>query len=248
MSNTTLSQWVGIRKGASQEATSRLTVLHRDSQKASSYQGLTKKYRPKDEEGEKYPDESKKVVLLAENVLKEARDIESGWWDVIASCEYGNQQASADLVVDGQVLVRQATVPLLLFLDKRFKDLRTFIEKLPTLDPNEDWEKDANSDLYKTPRQTTHRTRKVSRPLVLYPATPEHPAQTQMVSEDEVAGWWDSVKTSGALPVPRQRELLARVDKLIRGVKFAIEEANRTATPEIKISDATPRRRFSSCR
>lgn len=234
---TTLAQWVGIRKGASQQATSRLTVLHRESQKAASYSGLSKKYRSKDEGGEVFPDENKRVALVATQVLQEAKEIESDWWDVIATCESGNQQASADLVVDGQVLLTGASVPLLLFLDKRLKDLRVFVEKLPTLDPNEDWTKDPNGDVYKTEKQTTHRTRKTQKPIVLYHATEHHPAQTQMVTEDEIAGWWDTVKTSGALPIPQQRQLLQRLDALIRAIKFAVEKANASEVEKQSVAD-----------
>lgn len=235
---TTLAQVVGIRKGVSQQATSRLTVLHRESQKPTAYAGLHKKYRPKEEGGEVFPDESKRVVLVSTEVLAEAREIESDWWDIIATCEAGNQQAQADVVVNGQTLISGVPVPTLLFLDKRLKDLRVFIEKMPTLDVNEDWTKDPNGDLYKTDKQTTHRTRKVSKPVVLYPATEQHPAQTQMVTEDEIAGWWDTVKSSGALPVPRQRLLLQRLDTLLRAVKFAVEQANAMPVPEkIKVAD-----------
>ena len=233
-----LKQWVGVRKGVSQKATSALTVLHRDSQKASNYAGLSKKYRPKTDDAETYPPESKNVVLVGEQVLQSAQEVETDWWDVIATCERGNQEAKADLVVDGEVLVKDASVPLLLFLDKRIKDLTVFVEKLPTLDPNEVWEKDANGDLYRTDKQTTHRTAKEQVAIVLYDATDHHPAQTQLITKDVLVGWWDTIKTSGALPAPRKREVLKRLDKLGRGIKFAVEQANDTEVKQQHIGDA----------
>jgi hypothetical protein len=39
---------------------------------------------------------------------------------------------------------------------------------------------------------------------VLYDATEHHPAQTQLISEDVIVGWWETVKHSGAIPRPRQ--------------------------------------------
>ena len=234
---TKLKQWVGVRKGVSQRATSALTLLHRDSQKASNYSGLTKTYRPKEEGAETYPPESKHVVLVGEQVLERAQTVETDWWDVIATCEKGNQTAKADLTVDGHVLVKDAPVPLLLFLDKRVKDLRIFVEKMPTLDPNERWEKDPNGDLFRTDTITTHRTAKTQVPIVLYDATTEHPAQTQLITKDVLVGWWDTIKTSGALPAPRKRELLKRLDQLGRAIKFAVEKANDVEVEQQNIGD-----------
>lgn len=233
----TLSQWVGVRKGVSQRATSKLTVLHRESAKAAPYAGLSKKYRPVDEDSEHYPDEKKKVVMMAEQVLSEAKEIESDWWDVLAACEYGNQTASANLCVEGTVLIQEAPVGLLLFLDKRFKDLRTFVEKMPVLDQNEDWTQDPTSGLFKTEKQTTHKTALRIRPIVKYDATKEHPAQTELLKEQAIIGWWDTVKSSGAMTVPRQRQLLARLDALIRAVKFAVEAANTEEVSAKNVGD-----------
>ena len=64
------------------------------------------------------------------------------------------------------------------------------------------------------------------RPLVLYDATKEHPAQTQLVTEDIVAGYWNTVKYSGAMPAPQKVAMAERVEKLLRAVKEAREAAN----------------------
>jgi hypothetical protein len=85
---------------------------------------------------------------------------------------------------------------------------------------------DANSGLHKTAPVQTHRTRKTIRPIVLYPATERHPAQTQLVTEDVLAGYWNTIKQSGALPKPRKQELAERVETLLQAVKQAREAAN----------------------
>ncbi len=158
--------------------------------------------------------------------------------DVTASKDYANCHARADVVVEGQTLVKDAPVPFLLFLEKHLTDLHTFVDKLPNLDSADDWVSDPNSGLYKTAPIATHRTKKVQKPIVLYDATDKHPAQTQLITEDVLVGYWDTVKQSGALPLPRKRELLERLESLSQAVKFAREQANDAEATEQKIGGA----------
>jgi hypothetical protein len=143
--------------------------------------------------------------------------------------------ARADVVVDGRVLVKDAPATFLLFLEKQLSDLSTFVGKMAELDPAEDWSPDPSTGLYKTAPTQIHRTKKVQRALVLYPATEEHPAQTQLITEDVVSGYWTTVKMSGALPQPKKRELLQRIEKLSNAVKTAREQANAVDAPEKKL-------------
>jgi hypothetical protein len=194
-----------------------------------------KTYRKKDEEGEDYPQERKKVQMEAEAVLTQAAKLLTEIMDVTAAKDFANCHAAADVVVDGQVLVQNAPATYLLFLEKQLSDLHTFVEKMPTLDETDDWNRDENSGLFKTSAIPTQRTKKVQKPLVLYPATTEHPAQTQMITEDIVVGYWDTVKQSGALPVPRKQTLLERIEKLSQAVKFAREQANSVEAEAKKV-------------
>lgn len=61
---------------------------------------------------------------------------------------------------------------------------------------------------------------------MLYPATPEHPAQTQMITEDVIAGHWSLTKHSGAIARPQKEAIALRVEEVLRAVKEAREEAN----------------------
>jgi hypothetical protein len=69
-------------------------------------------------------------------------------------------------------------------------------------------------------------TAKVQEPLVLYPATEQHPAQTQLITKDVVTGQWDERKFSGAATRADQEALLGRIRKLQEAVKLARETAN----------------------
>ncbi len=230
-----LNQIVAVEKGVKSRVYGEITEMHKASQKPDLFNGFVKTYRKKDEEGEDYPQERKKVQLEAESVLSQASRLLSEIMDITATKDYANCHASADVVLDGQVLIQNAPATYLLFLEKQLSDLHTFVDKMPTLDETDDWTRDENSTLFKTAAIPTQRTKKVQKPLVLYPATAEHPAQTQMITEDVVVGYWDTVKQSGALPVPRKQVLLDRIEKLSQAVKFAREQANSVEAEPQKV-------------
>lgn len=233
-----LNQIVAIEKSVKSRVYGDITDLHKSSQKAELFSGFSKNYRKRDEDSEDYPPEQKKVQLEATDLLQHIAKLLSELLDVTASKDYANTHAVADVVVEGQTLVKDAPVPYLLFLEKQLTDLHTFVDKLPTLDSADDWVSDPNSGLYKTAPIATQRTKKVQKPIVLYDATEKHPAQTQLITEDILVGYWDTVKQSGALPVPRKRELLERLEKLSQAVKFAREQANDAEAVEQIIGGA----------
>jgi hypothetical protein len=227
-----LHQITAILKGVKSRTYSEVTGLHKDAMKPEPYSGVTKTYRKKDEDGEDFSDPPKKVTLQAPEVLRKLARLETEMFDVAAQQEWANTLAKADVVVNGQTLLAQVPVTYLLFLEKQLTDVRTFVEKMPTLDENRDWSQDPNSGLYRTERVTSHKTKKVQRAIVKYDATKEHPAQTEMITEDVIIGWWDTVLLSGALPVPRKEVLLERIDGLLKAVKMSRETANDQETTE----------------
>jgi hypothetical protein len=230
-----LNQIVAIEKGVKSRVYGEITEMHKTSQKPELFNGFAKTYRKKDEDGEDYPPERKKVQMVADAMLAKAASLLTELIDVTATKDWGNCHAFADVEVDGQVLLKNAPVPFLLFLEKQITDLHTFVDKLPMLDEADDWSRDENSSLYKTVPTATHRTKKLQKPVTLYEATKEHPAQTQMITEDVTVGYWDTVKHSGALPGPRKQVLLERIEKLAKAVKYAREQANATEAEQQKI-------------
>ena len=235
-----LNQIIAIEKGIKSATYGHLTTIDKANQKADLFSGLVRTYRPLDDaDAEKLPGESKRVRLRATEVLNQISHLSTEWWDVTARKDWSNCKATADVVVDGEILINAVPVTFLLFLEKQVTDLRTMIDRMPVLDSADDWEYDANAGVHKTATASTHRTKKVQKPIVLYPATAEHPAQTQVITEDVISGYWDTTKHSGALPFDRKEELLRRVDTLLNAVKQAREEANaidEAAAP--KVGDA----------
>lgn len=230
-----LNQVLAIEKGIKTRVYSEFTELHQATQKAPLMNGFHKSYQPRDEDGETYPAESVKVQHTAAEVLDRVAGSLAELFDVTATKDWSNCTARADVVVDGRPLIKDVPATYLLFLEKQLADLHTFITKMTELDPGSDWSTDPGTGLYKTDTTLTQRTKKVQRAITLYEATKEHPAQTQLITEDVVAGTWVTVKYSGAMPAPRKKQLLNRIEKLSNAVKMAREQANASEAQDKKL-------------
>jgi hypothetical protein len=221
-----LNQIIAVEKGVKSRSFAELTEAHHALQKSALLSGIARTYQPKDEEGEQLPPESTRVQVKADEVIRQTVAILTRLFDVTATKDWTNCDARADVVVDGEPLLREVPVAHLLFLEKQLVDLHTFVKKLPVLDAAESWNYDASADCYATDPVQTVRTKKIPRNHVKAEATEKHPAQVEVYYEDVTVGYWRTVKFSGALPAKRVNELLERVEKLQQAVKFAREEAN----------------------
>jgi hypothetical protein len=223
-----LNQIIAIEKGIKAKSYAEISALHKVIQKPALFNGFQKTYKPKDDDdSEKLPAEKQRVQFSTDEVLRSVERAMTELINVTARKDYTNCIAVSDVILpDGQHIIKDAPVSFLLFLEKQMNDLRTFAAELPILDEGENWIKDVNSGLFKADETNTHRTKKMSKPIVLYPATPEHPAQTQIMTEDVIAGFWSQVKQSGAMPKPMKAALLARIDALQNAIKQAREAAN----------------------
>lgn len=231
-----LNQLLAIEKGVRADTTRVVTDVHRAVQQVDRISGISRTYQPRDDQGEELPAESTRVQFNVED----ANDLLAGklgrLFDVVATKDFANTEARGTVTVDGEDWFK-APATFLLFLEKQLADLRTYVSKLPTLDPAFDWEPDSVSGVHKTPAVKTTKTRKVPHNHVMYDATPEHPAQVTVFNVDEVVGDWTTVKFSGAITEDRRRELLDRVDKLTEAVKFAREEANGHTVTDVKVGE-----------
>jgi hypothetical protein len=232
-----LNQVIAIEKGTKSRSLQELTDSHHNLQKPALLAGISRTYRPKDEEGEQFPPESTRVQLKADDIIQQTSDSLTKLFDVVATKDWANCQAKADIVVDGNVLLAQVPATYLLFLEKQLVDLHTFIKKLPVLDASESWIFDPSADCWATEPVQTLKTKKVPRNHVKAEATEKHPAQVEVYYEDIVVGNWRTIKFSGALPAKRVNELLARVERLQEAVKFAREEANGLVVEEHKVGE-----------
>jgi len=230
-----LNQVIAIEKGTKGRSLQELTEAHQTLQKPALLAGISRTYRPKDEEGEQFPPESTRVQIKAEDIIRKISEGLTKLFDVVATKDWANCTAKADVVVDGKVLLSQVPATYLLFIEKQLVDLHTFIKKLPVLDSSETWAFDPSADCWATEPVQTVKTKKIPRNHVKAEATEKHPAQVEVYYEDVVVGNWRTIKFSSALPAKRVNELLSRVEKLQEAVKFAREEANNLEVVEQKV-------------
>jgi hypothetical protein len=230
-----LNQVIAIEKGTKSRALQELTEAHQTLQKPALLAGIARTYRPKDEEGEQFPPESTRVQIKAEDIIRKTTDELTKLFDVVATKDWANCTAKADIVVNGVTLLSQVPATYLLFLEKQLVDLHTFIKKLPILDASELWTFDPSADSWATEPIQTTKTKKIPRNHVKAEATEKHPAQVEVYYEDVLVGNWRTIKFSGSLPAQRVNELLSRVELLQEAVKFAREEANSLEVSEQKV-------------
>ena len=223
-----LSQIVAIEKQVKSRAYGVVTAHDKLCQKPALFNGLTKQYQPLDEDDRDLLEgETVRVQQNVNELLSESIQAWTELFDTTATKEWGNTHASANVVVDGKVLVEKAPVPFLLFLEKQLTDIHTAISRLPVLSPEIDWQEDKGTGMWVSERKT-HRQKKVPKVIELSPATDKHPAQTQLVQEDVVVGHWHGRLFSSAIPAVRRKQLLERVDRIRKAVKQAREAANST--------------------
>lgn len=221
-----LNQIVAVVSGKKTRNEKEFGDLNKLLQKHELFSGFNRTYEPLEQGGESLPPESKVAVKSVQEISSDAQAILVDTMDAVATQEKGNCGAKSDVLVDGDVVLSDVPIAVLLYLEKQLNDLHTFVGNFPTLDPAEQWKVDTNTGSYITDAVKAHRTKKIARPIVLYDATPEHPAQTQMIQEDVLAGYWTTIKNSTAIPASEKRAMLSRIGKLQEAVKVAREEAN----------------------
>jgi hypothetical protein len=233
-----LNQIIAITAGKKSQAHKTITEAYQNLQKASLLEGISRTYKPRDDEGEQLPQEKKLVQSRVKDAVRSVVTALTELFDIVATQDQANCQARANVQVDGVVVLKAVPVTTLLFLEKQLVDLHTFVEKLPTLDPGEAWGYNPDVDLYASEAYQTTKTKKVMKNHVKAEATKEHPAQVETYTEDVVVGYWTTIKFSGAIPAKEKNELLDRVRKLQEAVKLAREEANGMEVETRKIGAA----------
>jgi hypothetical protein len=223
---TKLNQIIAVEKGIKSRVYGEITALNKIVQKPNLFNGFNKTYAKKDEDGEDLPAERMRVQHSVGDVLRTVERISTELMDVTARKDWTNTGAKATVTVAGKPILTDVPVTYLLFLEKQLTDFHTLVGNLPVLDEGETWMKDVNSGLYKSEQTSTHRTKKVAKVVVLLQPTEHHPGQAQVMQEDVIAGFWNQVKHSGAMPKLEKQALVERVEALLKAIKEAREEAN----------------------
>lgn len=210
-----------------------LTDIYQKFQKPTLFSGFDRQYKPvNDDDKEILPAEKSMPVENAEILLDRMSSTLEELINSVTTQDLGNMSACGDIIVNGHTICEKVPVTSLLYLEKQLVDLHTSLNAIPTLPVDHDWA-DIGNNLYKSEATQTHRTRKVQAPMVLYPATDKHPAQTQLITKDELAGYWNKIDFSTAISPHMKAELVHNCQLVLDAVREARELAN---TIEVKMS------------
>jgi hypothetical protein len=185
-------------------------------------------------------EEHKPLVTTVDKKLSYLSKSQAKYYDVILQQESTNQNARADLVVEGKVIAEQLPATFLLGMESRLKALRAVFDAIPTLDPSLEWEKDtiAGNGSYKsTHPETTQKQEKTMVHKVLVDPTKEHPAQIREWAENKTVGTYILQKSSGMITPAKKSEYLGRVDLLLRATKKARQRANSQEIVKARIGE-----------
>lgn len=160
------------------------------------------------------------------------------YYDAISRKERTNQEARADLVVDGDVLIADMPGTLLLGLESRLRQFRTMCEAIPTLQPGIVWtlDEDRPGRVYKIaePRKR-FKTEKIKESKVIVQPTKEFPAQVDTWTVDKPCGTISDQIWSGMISPAEKSDLIGRVDTILRAVKKARQRANEAEVVDLRI-------------
>lgn len=199
--------------------------------------GQVRTYEPLEEGDLSFDSEIIELSTTVADELARLRHVFGRWTDAAAQKEITNTSTSADIVIDEKVFLTGLPAPALLNLEAKLANLRGVYDAIPTNDPAVRWEQDDNLGYYVSPVRHQHRTEKRQQALVLYEATPEHPAQAQLITKDTVVGTISTTIHSGMLSVIEKCDLLDRLDKMAQAVKEARQRANNTDVSVANIAD-----------
>ena len=234
---TQQNQIIAIEKGVKSRAKAAQSELYKAIQKPSLFNGQTRTFEKINDETQDVPEEKTLVQIVAKSAIKDMNKVIAEYLDVSATRDWGNTVAKANVTVDGNIIIENAPVTFLLFLEKELNELHTFVSKIPTLDPAHVWTTDENSDLFYAEPVRTQRTQKVQEAITLAQATKEHPAQAELITVDKVIGFWKTQNMSGALRSPEKNDIIERIEKLQKAVKSAREKGNSVEVDKQEVGD-----------
>ena len=211
--------------------------------KQGHFDGYHRTLKMKDatrEQEEKAGEEHKEMVTTVPKKLEYTGQAFKAYVDAILQKELTNQQANADLVIDGTVVLAKAPATFLLALENKLKFYRAMCDDLPTWAPGISWvaDPDEGDGIYRAEHpDTALKTEQIIKPQVLYEATDKHPAQVDKLSEQVPVGLFIKQKWTGAISPKQKSNLLSKVDMIIREVKQARMKANETQIVDGHVAD-----------
>lgn len=187
----------------------------------------------------KYPDTTHTVPVqeTVHNKLRYIFEDAARYFDAVAQKDATNREANADLIIDEKVILKNVPAITLLFLENKFKGIRSLIESVKTLDPAKVWSKTPGQDgVFQTPESAVAIEEPVQEFPIVAPATDKHPAQVKEVTKHVVRATKRTVEMSGLISPQEKSNLMSRCDKIINACKTARQRANDVATKDVQVS------------
>lgn len=153
----------------------------------------------------------------------------SPYFKALLQKEKTNQEAKADLVVNGVVLMENLPATFLLGMETRLKHVRNVYDHIPTLPIGIEWKHDPTrgKDVYITANPDEKlKTERQFKSQILVQPTDHHPAQIEKWEEQVAIGRFVKHTWSGMLSSADKSRNLENIDILIRAFKQARQRAN----------------------
>jgi len=242
-----LHTYVALRKGVQGVKTRELTAAHRTASESSLYEGQTRTYRPRNEDGDVLPPENKNIRINGDGALNALVQAVARDWNLMATVDRGNQASFADVEVPtgattaaGEPVYRtvlsDVPVQFLLYLARELDDVRKYVAELPTLDPGVPWTYDEAVAAYVAEPVETNRTEREFRNHQVSAATKEHAEKVHVYEAPVTVGVWTLIRRSGALPLERKARLLQRIETLRAAVTEAHQRAGQVTVEDVEVA------------
>ena len=204
---------------------------------ADLYAGFAKSYDKLLEDATQLSGEESTVVTTVPDRLKYVMQSIVAYGDTVVSQAETNCVAKADIVLNGAVLAEGVSAIGILEMEKLFKEVRTMLEAVPTLDAKRPWDPDPTTDnVWRSKPVKSVRTRKTEAFTVVVEATEHHPAQYERVTKDVDEGVWTTTYLSGMVTSKKKAAMLKKCDEVLIGLKQARQRANSTDCVRRKIN------------
>ena len=216
-----------------------ISVAKERFSKPSLFIGANKSLKLFEDTDMETPCENQHLEFTVNQVVNQALSHTENYLNAVYQKEASNQNATADIEVDGKIICENLPATFLLGLETKLKLVRELFQNIPILQQGIEWEKDeqVGEDIYKTTHpEKKYKTRRTFRHKVLYEATKEHPAQIEKWEESENIGIYTTELISGMLSVADKTNYLDRIDKLIQAVKSARMRANQVEVVKNKVA------------
>lgn len=148
-------------------------------------------------------------------------------FNVYAQKEKANQEAKADVTINGEVLIKDAPATMLLGLESKLNKIREMIVAIKTTDNTRAWTITNNKGIWQSTPEERGITKKVPRQKVVFQPTEHQPGQYESYVEDVIVGKKVVIHYTGLISSAEKAKILDRVDTLAAACKRARQRANK---------------------